>query len=348
MALVDEHGRLFGRFNLFDALVIVLVVGMIPLAYAAYAIFRTPLPTLTSVEPAVVVDGPNLRVKVHGEHLRPYMRVSFGSIQGQTFLFSSSTEAEVDLANVPPGVYDVVLYDFSQERARLPKALTIQPSPLPEAAMIVVGTLGNIKPEQANQITPGVKLPGIGEVIEVGKPQPQVTRVYSRLSAIEVPIPNAHVLPVVVRMACVVRTAQGAPECAGGGVALQPTAMLFVASPVGRVPLQIDQVRGTQPLVPVTVTVRFTGAPEALALLRDGDIDVGDFRNDLGVNAAVVSAGAGSSSARDAQLALDAQEGSSGWLYHNAPLRIGGPFTLRTSTYELQGTVIGVKRRVTS
>lgn len=341
MALVDERGRLFGRLNLFDALVLVLVIGMIPLAYAGYLVFRTPLPKLLAVDPPVIVDGPNLRVTIRGENLRPYMRVSFGSIQGQTFLFKDTTEASVDLTQIPPGVYDVVLYDFAQERGRLPKGLTIHPSPLPDATMTVVGTLGNVRLEDAGKITAGTRIPDIGEIVEVGKPQPQVARVYARLATVEVPIANAHVLPVVIRVSCYVRAAQGAPECAGGGVALQPTAMLFVNTPIGRVPLQVDQVRGAQPLVPTSVTVRFGGAPEALAMLRPGDTDFGEFHNELGMNARVTALTGGGS----ARLDLDAQEGSTSLLYRNAPLRVGAPFTMRTDKYELQGTVIAVSRR---
>jgi hypothetical protein len=343
MALVDERGRLFGRLNLFDALVIVLVLGLIPLSYAAYVLFRPPLPTLTRVEPAALFDQPNLRVTVHGENFRPYMRVSFNAIQGQTFLFKDTTEAEVDLNGAPPGVYDVVLYDFSQERARLPKALTIHPSPLPDAAMIVVGTLGNIKPELAGQLAAGVKLPEIGEIVAVGTLQPQVSRVFARAAEVEVPVPNAQQLPVIIRMACYVRTAQGAPECAGGGVALQPTAMLFINTPIGRLPMQIDQVRGTQPLVPVTVTVRFSDSAGVLALMRAGDVDGGEFRNPLGLNARIVSV-SGAGAARDVQIALDAQAGTAGWLFRNAPLRAGAPFTFRTETYQVSGTVIAVNK----
>ncbi len=341
MALVDERGRLFGRLNLFDALVLVLVFGMIPLAYAGYLIFRAPLPKLLAVDPPQIVDGPNLRVTIRGAHLRPYMRVSFGSIQGQTFLFKDTTEALVDLTQVPPGVYDVVLYDFAQERGRLPKGLTIHPSPLPDATMTVVGTLGNVKLEDAGKIVAGTKIPEVGEIVQVGKPQPQVTRVYARLATVEVPIANAHVLPVVVRVSCYVRAAQGAPECAGGSVALQPTAMLFVNTPIGRVPLQIDQVRGAQPLVPMSVSVRFSGAPEALAMVRAGDVDYGEFHNELGMNARVVSVDGGGA----ARLELDAQEGTSSWLYRNNPLRVGAAFAMRTDKYELQGTVTSVHRR---
>ena len=79
MALVDEQGRLFGRVNLLDAIMAVVIVGLVPLAYSAYLLFRTPEPRLTAVEPSSLILGPNLRVSVKGENFRPYMRVSFNS-----------------------------------------------------------------------------------------------------------------------------------------------------------------------------------------------------------------------------------------------------------------------------
>ena len=36
MAIVDEQGRLFGRLNLLDAVLLVLLAGLVPLGYAAY------------------------------------------------------------------------------------------------------------------------------------------------------------------------------------------------------------------------------------------------------------------------------------------------------------------------
>ena len=48
MAILDERGRLFGKINLIDLALILLVVVTIPLGYAAYLLFRTPPPRITS------------------------------------------------------------------------------------------------------------------------------------------------------------------------------------------------------------------------------------------------------------------------------------------------------------
>jgi len=341
MAIVDDQGRLFGRLNLLDALVGVLVLGLIPLSYGAYALFRTPMPSLTRVVPAEITNGPNMRFSVRGENLKPYLRVSVGAYQGQTFLFKDTTEAEIDLVGVPPGVYDVVLYDFAQERSRLPRGLTIHPSALPDAKVIVVGMFGNLTPERVPGVAVGMTVPSVGEVIAVGKAVPQVTRVFARLSALEVPVPNALAVPVVMRMACWVRSAQGQPECVANDVALHPSTLMFLATPVGTLPFQIDQVRSPQPLTALDVTVRFSGVPEALAQLKPGDADLGEITNELSAGGTIVGV-SGAGSPRDARMTLQAQQGTAGWIYDNAPLRVGGPFTLRTPGYELQGTVVRI------
>lgn len=340
MAIVDDQGRLFGRLNLLDALMGLLVLGLIPLSYGAYVLFRTPLPVLTGVAPAEITNGPNMRLSVRGQNLKPYLRVSVGSHQGQTFLFKDTTEAEVDLVDLPPGVYDVVLFDFAQERSRLPKVLTIRPSVLPDAQVIVVGMFGNLKPEQTSSLSAGMVIPAVGELIAVGKPVPQVARIFARPNSVEVPIPNSVMVPVVMRTGCWVRAVQGEPECVANGTGLHPLTLLFLPTPLGTLPFQIDQVRGTQPLVSLDITVRFTGTPEALAQVKTGDVDMGEVTNTLSIGGTVTSVGAAAGTSRDARLVVDAQQGTSGWIYANAPLRIGGPFLLRTPGYELQGTVV--------
>src|SRR5690349_15966331 len=110
MAVVDERGRLFGRFNVFDAIVAVLVLWLIPLAYGAYLLFRAPVPTLAAVVPSTIVEEREMHVQVRGTHFAPYLRVWFGRHQGSTFRFNDTTDAIVDFGGLGPGTYDVILY----------------------------------------------------------------------------------------------------------------------------------------------------------------------------------------------------------------------------------------------
>lgn len=342
MAIVDAQGRLFGRFNLLDAVVAVFLLALIPIGYGAYALFRTPLPRLTAVDPVALPMSTNLRVTIRGENLRPYMRVSFGDHQGRTFLFKSATEAEVDITDIRPGVYDVVLYDFAQERSRLTKALTIAPSAVPPRRMIVVGMLANLTADQAKQITVGMSLADLGDVLQVGQPVSEVTRVNAGRVIIEVPLATAVRVPIAIDMRCDVRTPEGRPDCITAGVVLQADALIALPTPVGLRPFQIDQVRGPQPIELVTVRVRFTGDTGAIDLIAAGDIDLALSMNELASGARVVSVRPVMGSSREVDLRVPVQNTTAGRTYQGFALRIGSHFEMRTAQYEASGTVVGV------
>src|SRR5829696_6728421 len=114
MTLVDERGRLLGRWNVVDALIGIVLLGLIPLLYGGYLLFRPQAASLVSIEPARMQAGSEIDLTVHGNNLRPYMRVSFDNYQGRSFLFSDTTKAVVGVHDLPPGIYDVILYDNAQ------------------------------------------------------------------------------------------------------------------------------------------------------------------------------------------------------------------------------------------
>ena len=47
-ALVDGEGRLFGRINLVDAVCVLFLIGLVPVAYGSLLLFRPALPSLLS------------------------------------------------------------------------------------------------------------------------------------------------------------------------------------------------------------------------------------------------------------------------------------------------------------
>lgn len=351
MAMVDADGRLWGRWNLFDAVVAVLVLALLPLGYGAYALFRTPLPALTAVEPVTVTDGPNLRVAVRGVNLRPFLRVSFGTIQGKSFLFDDSTRAQVELNPMPPGVYDVVLYDYKQERSRLPNALTVlpAPTPLPTTKVIVVGRLINLKPELASQVKPGLSLPFGNELLETGKVGPAWAKVYVSGPSMDVPVKDLLQVPVKLRMGCDVRAPGGYPECYGARFPLRPAYMGPLDTSLGDMALQVDHLAGDQPFDYINVVVRVTGGPGALNQIRPGDTDASITENELAFGATVAAVAPLrklSEDAADTQATfrVRTQTTPAGWMYHTAPLRIGSPFAFRGPRYEVNGTVLSVTK----
>lgn len=347
MAIVDQQGRLFGRLNLLDAAVLVLLAGLVPMGYAAYVLFREQPPRLTSVAPDRLSHAPEVRVTIKGENFRPYMRVSAGNQQAVEFLFKSTTEAEVPFAGLPPGEYDIILYDQAQERFRLPKALTVVPGPLPATQMIAVGAFGNLDAEKAKAFVPGLPLQAVGEVVRVGSPAPDLTKVFSGSALIGVAVPNALRLPAVVRLTCSVRALQGRPDCIVRDAAIAPTVLLMLPMPLGEVPFQIDQVLSAEPIQPVTIRVRLGAHPAVLGLIREGDADRAGTANDLAAGAVVTQADpltrhSETSAERDVTLRADLQASPGGWLYDSAPIRAGSPFALRTPRYVIHGTVIDI------
>ena len=140
MPLIDERGRVFGKINLIDGLVGFVVLLLIPLAYGAYVLFRTPDPTITSIEPSVVTEGETLALKLSGENLRPYLKASIGNTQSPGFLVQSPTEGAIKLPTLVAGTYDVVLYDEVLEIARMRSALTVAP-PKKSPPVRVLGTI---------------------------------------------------------------------------------------------------------------------------------------------------------------------------------------------------------------
>jgi hypothetical protein len=218
MALIDSRGRVFGRMNVVDLLVGVAIVIAIPVGYAAYALWRTPAPQLTQVLPATQIQGPNLQVEIHGERLRPYMRLSFGDHQGLAFYFVSPTVAVVPMPPMTPGVYDVILYDYSREVARLPKALTVQPPLLQRSVtMAASGAFVEIAESMVALITPGLALGpnGAGAVRSVAAAVPAIARIESAPgTTITLPVSHGIELPATIDLTCRLDvTADGNQRC---------------------------------------------------------------------------------------------------------------------------------------
>lgn len=353
MAIVDERGRLFGRWNLLDLALLVLLVGLIPLGFAAYALFREQPPHIVSVTPDHLQYSQEFRVTIRGENLRPYMRVSAGTLQARDFYFKSTEEAEIPFASIPPGQYDIVLYDQAQERFRLPKALTVAPSGLPTTEIVAVGAFGNLDAAGAARLTAGTDLAGSGTIVSVGRAVPDLTQVFSGAALVGVPIPNALRLPAVVLFKCYVRASLGSPSCVVDNATVAPPALLTLSTPLGNTPFQVERVRSTHPLEAVPIEVRLVANPAVLALIKPGDVDLSGTANELAVLSRVASTSAArpvgtGASEMTVHLLAQLQKVSGRWLYESTPLRVGSPITLRTARYEASGVVTSLPDAATS
>lgn len=348
MAIVDAEGRLFGRWNVVDAVVVVFVLGLIPLLYGAAMLFREPAPTLRSVEPSALPAGPNQHVTIKGENFRPYMRVSFGPNQGANFKFKSVNEAEIDLHEMAPGVYDVVLYDIAQEQSRLPQAFTILPSPLPATRVTLIGVFGNLDAERVKMFKPGDVIEGVGTIRVVGQPMPAQMRVNSNGLTVEIPVDKAFMLPAEVESPCEIGNQTGVPYCIANATSLQASVVMMGRHGTGPLPFQIDQVRRIGPLERVEAVVRMVAPPGVIQNIRKGDVDHGQYANPLANGATVL--GVNNTRAYNAELlqadvtlSVEVDRGSNGWIYTSLPLRAGGDFSLQTPRYQASGRVLSVR-----
>ena len=250
MTLLDDRGRVAGRFNVVDALAAIVILILIPVTYAAYLLFRTPAPTLASVVPATLLEGSRQRVEINGTNLRPFMRVSLDTIPARSFLLGSTKYALVDLPDLKPGAYDVVLYDYMQEVARLPKALTVAPIAT-DVELDVVGAFKSPSDALAASMKIGDRFPAAGnsiaEVVEVGVPVPGDLRVRVGDETVRI-ASSRRDLPATLRVKCnSVRAADGTVRCmvpvGDEPVAVAPDALLTFSTPAGPALFQIASAR---------------------------------------------------------------------------------------------------------
>lgn len=368
MSIVDERGRVAGRINLIDAVAAVAIVVLVPVAYGAYLLFRTPPATLRAVQPAKVYQGPNGRVTIEGENLRPFMRVSFNTIQGRTFLIGSTKAAQIDLPDLEPGTYDVVLFDYMREVSRLPKALTILPlSPTPTVEMQVSGSFKEITESLANQLRVGTKFPSTGdplaEVIAVAPRRAAGLRLRAGEATFRLSLPGEFELPATLRLKCFTQAnPDGSIHCAMSGpqfsAIVARDSYLTLAGPTGWVSFQIDEVHLAAEPSLAQARVRFVSTAEVLAKMKIGDVDTGTAGLAANYQAAIVSFGAsralapaeagplmpagGNPRVLDAVVRVPIEVTPTGLTYKEHPLKAGEPFTFESTQYTVSGGVLDV------
>ena len=245
MPLIDERGRLFGRVNLIDGLVGVVVLLLIPLAYGAYVLFRIPDPTITSIEPSVITEGETIALKLSGQNFRPYLKASIGENRSPGFLVQSPTEGAIKLPTLAPGTYDVLLLDEALEIARMPAALKVVPRippappvppPLPRVNLQLVGVFEGLEPQEARFIRAGTTFFDLSEggaksgelvaqVLAVKDTEPATQRMRVGVRTLLLPVVSGEVqVPAIVRVSCRV----AGDECPLFGTVVAPNARITI------------------------------------------------------------------------------------------------------------------------
>lgn len=381
MALVDERGRVFGRVNLIDLLVGAFCLLLIPLAYGAFVLFRTPPPAITSVTPATVEVGSKARVTVTGSGLRPFLVANVGAHRAE-FYVASQTRAEVAVPDMPAGTYDLILSDDSLIVATAVGAITIVPPPPPPGiAVQVSGTFNGVSEAVAKTLTAGARFPATGEpaveILAVRPPTPLVVRLPAASGVIERPVPGLVRVPAVVRIRC----APAGETCKAGDTVVAAGATIQVAAGPS-LPFRVLDVSDADmpPLFEpeafsqtLEVEARLLTSPETLPRLAAGarDADRRILSPEMASPPAVLLTfrRAGAVDARtmtdwfgldvrtsfqlqqiprplaivDATLSVPVQRTADGWEYKGTAVKLGAPIFFEGPFYTLRGWILGVR-----
>lgn len=253
MPLIDDRARLFGRVNVIDAIVGVVVLALIPLGYGAFRLFRVPVPTITSIQPQEVIAGEEVTLQVTGQDLRPFLRARIGPIESSKFAVQSPTLAEVRVPReLSVGIYDLTLYDEGRELVRKAHALTVltppPPPPLPSFVVQVVGAFIGLSTEEMGRVRVGSTFPPVGadpiaEVLAAGEPEPATRRVrVGGISIVTTDVAGEMQVPAIIRLRCQIANDQ----CKLGDTLLAQDAMIVLpvtASGLFNVSSQIDSAK---------------------------------------------------------------------------------------------------------
>lgn len=360
--VVDDRGRLFGRLNLVDAAIGLFVLVLIPVAYLAFLLFRTPKPVISSVEPAPLtyiedrasggtqVSG---KLKVRGSGLQPVLRAMIGDRAAIAFIFESPASADVLFGDLAEGTHDLVLYDGVQEVARAPHAVTIPPRPAAsrQARIRIAGTLIDLDETAARGLHVGDRFPSTGapeaELVALGEPAQDLRSVTEPRGRVYVAAAGRLQRPAAFLVSCDLAVPE---ECRVNGTSLGAANRVM---PVPGAPpslrLRIDEVVPASDPIHAVARVRFVVHPEFLDAIRAGDVDEGAPAVD-GRAASIVTVGGRQvvqgESVVDADLRLGVDPAQVGYQYRTNPIAAGTSLTFTTARYVIKGTVLMLTVRV--
>jgi hypothetical protein len=342
---------LFGRINLVDAVAVLFVCGLVPVAYASLVMFRPARPHISSVEPAEVnkeerriANGLVIRqkVKVRGDNLTPMLRAFIDDVPAIGFTFESPRSADVIVGDVPMGRHDLILYDGAQEVARVPGGVAILPTP--QSTVRIVGALIQMDEPTARGLHVGQRFEVGGapaaEFLRLGDVEPDRHRLTTPSGHIEAAVDGSWQRPVTMRMHC--EPDPNATVCRIGTTTLGDPSLTVMTVPGAPLRLLVSEVVPDAEPQPAMARIRVSDQTELARLVHVGDRDVrGGSVDERTAFVTAVKSDAG----RDAfeitvRLGLDSA--SDGWRYKSASMEPGTPFSLVTSRYALSGSVVSI------
>ena len=350
-SIVDRDGRLWGRINLVDALSLVFLIGLVPVAYSSLLLFRPSRPHIRSVEPSEVNKEERrianglvirLKLKVRGDHLTPMLHAFIDETPAIGFTFESPASADVIVGDVPMGTHDLILYDGAQEVARVRGAVAILPTP--GAAVRVIGAVIQLDEPTAKGLRAGQRFEVNGhpaaEFIQLGDIEPDQHRIKVRTDHVEVPVAGSWQRPVIMRMHC--EPDPDATVCRIGTTTLGDPSLSVLSVPGAATPLRVrvDEVLPDTPPRTAVARVRVAGQRDLADLVRPGDRDIRGGA--LDERSASVVAVRKESDVLEVVLRLGVDRTSDGWRYKTESLQPGSRLALVTDRYAVSGSVVSV------
>lgn len=246
MPVLDDHGRLFGKVNIIDAVVGVFVVILIPVAYLAFVLFRVPIPTITSVQPAQITENQETTVQLIGEDFRSFLGARVGTAYS-TFLIQDPMHAEIRVPPLPAGTYDLLLFDEMQQLTRMADALEVVPVPEPVPDPFVVLQAGGyfiglVEPDVSQvQVgeTFGRQTGAMAEVLAIRPPEDDLYDIVIGTTVVTAPRVGRMRVPAIIRVTCVFGTAEGQEvgRCQVGSTLVTPNATIRLPGMIGSAPV---------------------------------------------------------------------------------------------------------------
>lgn len=337
MKLIDQNGRVFGRFNLIDAAVAAFVVVLLPIGYATFLLFRPARPVIDSVtrvevtrEERRVVSGSYLsaKLKVKGSGFNPLLRARIGPVEAMGFVFESPNSADVLVGLVPEGTHDLVLYDGVQEVARANNAIEIQAQGGPWVRAF--GWITRLEKSQAETLMAGFasdpKAPGAFKVVAIGPARPARARLIIGMQAADLPLPDLLERPAEMLLRC---DWPSTVTCAIGGEPLIHTPPQPITLPGGFL-FEIEEIAPPDDAKPAIAHLRLQSVPAGMAAGDRDAISSSSAAEITAINGTTVT------------LKLGVHDSREGWRYRGYLLTPGAELTLRTDKYAVIGTVIDV------
>ena len=269
MPVLDDRGRLFGKVNLIDAVVGVLVIMLIPVAYLAFVLFRVPIPTITSVQPAQIVENQEATVQLIGEDFRSFLGARVGTAYA-TFLIQDPMHAEIRVPALPAGTYELALFDEMQLLTTIPDALEVVPEPEPDrfVDLQVGGYFAGLAGPDVSRIqvaeTIGGQPGAMAEVLAIGPPEDDSYDIVVGTTIITAPRVGRMRVPAIIRLSCALLTktleeGPGQEQCQVGSTLVTPNTTI-----------RLPRMTGSEPVFFLIRTVRPVGSSIAFDFVQGG------------------------------------------------------------------------------